>query len=51
MNASKTTHSSTACPICQARVIVWKRGTLKARLLRALALASHVRAAHPTVAA
>lgn len=39
-------HTSTRCPMCQAIVIVPKREGLAARLLRALALASHVRALH-----
>jgi hypothetical protein len=39
-------HASTRCPMCQAVVIVPKREGLAARLLRALALASHVRALH-----
>ena len=40
-------HRSATCPICRATVIVWKREGLKASLLRALALASHVSAIHP----
>jgi hypothetical protein len=39
-------HASTRCPICQCVVIVPKREGIAARLLRALSLASHVRALH-----
>ena len=42
-------HKSSRCPICHASVIVWKRVGVKQSLLRALALASHVRALHPSI--
>ena len=37
---------STNCPICGCVVVVRKHGKLAARLLRALALANHVRTLH-----
>lgn len=41
-------HASTSCPICRAIVIVRKRQGLKASLMRALALADHVKTLHPS---
>ena len=41
------TYRSATCPICGCSVIVWKHKKLKASLLRALALANHVRTSHP----
>lgn len=46
----KQAHNSATCPICRAKVIVWKRDGLKASLLRALAIANHVKTLHPTIA-
>lgn len=37
---------STACPICDCRVMVRKHATLKPRLMTALALANHVKTMH-----
>ena len=42
-------HRSATCPICRVTVIVWKRKEIKASLLRALSLASHVRALHQEI--
>lgn len=39
-------HKSSRCPICSATVIVRKRNGLRASLLRALALADHVKTMH-----
>lgn len=41
---------SCRCPICSATVMVRKRGNVKASLLKALALADHVKTLHPGVA-
>lgn len=40
---------SCRCPICKAVVITRKRDGLKPSLLKALAMASHVKALHPQV--
>jgi hypothetical protein len=43
---TKLPATTTACPICRATVMVWKRTGLKVSLLRALALADHVKTLH-----
>ena len=44
-------HKSTSGPICNAKGMVQTHGTLKASLLRALALANHVKTLHPSIKA
>jgi hypothetical protein len=41
------THKAARCAICGATVIVWKRGKLSAKTLRALAVADHIAMSHP----
>ena len=41
------TYKSSRCPICSCVIIVRQRNGLKASLLRALALADHVKILHP----
>lgn len=43
----KPAHAPAICPLCHCTVMVWKHGKLSASLLRALALAEHVKVLHP----
>mgnify|MGYP001369081005 FL=1 len=43
----KPTHPSAMCQKCGAHVVVWRRPGLRAGLLRALALADHLKTLHP----
>lgn len=39
-------YKASKCPKCDALVMVWKRKGLKASLLRALAMADHLKVSH-----
>ncbi len=45
-NAKNPAHKPAHCPRCHAIVMVWKRPGIKASLLRALAVADHIKTLH-----